>query len=108
MRLDSLLTDQHRRRRSVTAAVTGRRASRPRRRLGTIATVTTIATAGLVLSACGSSKPSATTETTATPATDGPTTTTVPVAAGFAPVSVTFVSSDQGFVLGSLPCPQSA
>src|SRR4051812_20708126 len=101
MRLDSLLTDQHRRRRSVTAAVTGRRASRPRRRLGTIAPVPT-APAGLVLGACGSSKPSATTETPATPATDGPTTTTVPVPAGFAPVSVTFVSSDQGFVLGSL------
>lgn len=77
--------------------------------------------AALILAACGSSHPAArsrsttttssTTSTTAATTTSNPSTTTTlggppggPVPAGFQPESVTFVSPQRGWVLGTAPC----
>ncbi len=61
--------------------------------------------------ACGSSKPSSTPDSGSVPTSDGSSATSAgtadtggPVPTGFEPASVTFVSADQGFVLGTAPC----
>ena len=99
--------------RPATPAVAGRRrvptrADRGRRvALGAVLSVIVLAIAG----ACSSSKPSTTPVVDSTPTSEGssstsggPTGTGGPVPTGFQPASVTFVSADQGFVLGTAPC----
>jgi hypothetical protein len=72
-------------------------------------TVAVVAVATLAAAGCSSARHSSATPDTTGATTPGtstpPTTTAAPAPAGFSPVSVSFVSADQGYVLGASACP---